>query len=250
MPRGKPITIEQQASAVSDFWPLGNFRKTGLPKSTLYHFIDRKPKSLYGIQSQLAAKLLGLSFPPEPAVIEPFLKFEGHQGALALLIIHHLRLYKPLTFDAYCWARIKMHRHAGCHRIDYATVYLEMISLTGETSAERHLVDLLKEGHVRVLAKLKSPKDRHRVFMKVATQGEVTEQLITQRIRRTRPSLGPFRQSKPERLQIALLSVQEKLKAALKRPMDDFTKNQLCEALAVIDSALTAPKKLARVGGK
>ena len=177
---------------------------------------------------------------PTAQLIEPRLKLSGIAGALALMVIHDLHLYGGGTFAAYCISHLGLRRNAGLRRIDYARTYLELRAVCNGRREEA-LLRMLKEGHVRFLLKLDSPRAKLKALKLAAKAGPITGQTIHRAVCKVDPSVAPTQGSKARsaRLRESLQRVQ----TLMDRALGELDSNAaaaavLCEALAELNAAL------------
>ncbi len=218
MPRGKAVTAQEMEKAIREYWPMGSYHSTSLFHSTFFYALKAHRTLFLKVKAEFAARALNLTLPPVLDDLERSLQMIGPQGAMALLVIHHLKLFKKTakSFKAYCKKQLRLSRFAALRRIDYAEVYMEMLAFGNESKAKTGFLASLKEGHVRVLRKVPTAKDRYHLFEKLALTGKpITARALEKELRKTRSSLTPTRPPKQERFCEALVSIQLAIEEAL-----------------------------------
>jgi len=195
------------------------------------------------LEAQMACPELRLPHGVGLKSLEPRLRRGGIGSALALLVVHHRKLYRrPYgTFTAFSDQKLSLSRYAGFRRVALAKTVVGLLGVVEPNDQERKIILRLRDGQVRMLTKGGSLRSRWEMLRKLSKAGHaVTAPALQAEIRRTHPE-AKLPESVQERYRKSLVTVQNSIRAVcLKLPIGSSARERLEKVQAQVAETLCA----------
>ena len=236
----RALTNKEQETALAKLLDKGSYRKTGISHGTLYGVKKRNRRVFWRLLACHELRLDEKS-PITLATMEPRARNRGIPGALALLVIHEEHLYtsRGKSFADYCHDIQGFGEDAGFRKLALAKMYADLWSRGRNNKRMIKALQSLKDGHVRLLLRVKSPMARYTVVRRIVASGKsLTAVRIAAKIRRSNPAAHPRRPSLQERYRAALTATRAQIRKALSHVAAGKAKKILTEVNRQITTAL------------